>query len=65
MMILSFVGAGAFGTVFLGMLKENPHLDDRGIEIYKKMKLSPQHKVAVKRLHNQKAYSLLKCNKNA
>ncbi|XP_046649901.1 interleukin-1 receptor-associated kinase 4-like isoform X2 [Daphnia pulicaria] len=48
------LGAGAFGTVFLGMLKENPQLDDRGIEIYKKMKLSLQHKVAVKRLHNQK-----------
>ncbi len=64
MMILSFVGAGAFGTVFLGMLKENPQLDERGIEIYKKMKLSLQQKVAVKRLHNQKAYSSLKHNKH-
>jgi hypothetical protein len=49
------LGAGAFGTVFLGMLKENPHLSDKGTEIYKKMKLPLQHKVAVKRLHNQKA----------
>ncbi|KAK4003935.1 hypothetical protein OUZ56_005684 [Daphnia magna] len=49
------LGAGAFGTVFLGMLQENHHLDSKGIQIYQKMKLPIQSKVAVKRLHNQKA----------
>ena len=49
------LGAGAFGTVFLGKLTENnAHLDSNGVQIYKKLKLSLQDKVAVKRLHSQK-----------
>ncbi len=47
------LGMGAFGTVFLGKLTDT-HLDNCGIQIYQKLKLSIQDKVAVKRLHSQK-----------
>lgn len=48
------LGAGAFGTVFLGKLGANPHLDSFGVQIYQKLKLSLQTQIAVKRLHSQK-----------
>lgn len=59
MLMFYLLGAGAFGTVFLGMLQENHHLDSKGIQIYQKMKLPIQSKVAVKRLHNQKVHQAL------
>lgn len=49
------LGAGAFGTVFLGRLpNEPPHQDLFGVAIYQRMKISVHSQVAVKRLHIQK-----------
>lgn len=50
------LGAGAFGTVFLGELKTGLQ-DKKGVEIFEKLKLSIHSKVAVKRLNSQKVIS--------
>ena len=55
------LGAGAFGTVFLGQLKGDVHLDGKGIQIYVKLKLSIHSKIAIKKLHNQKVQVSLTC----
>lgn len=51
------LGAGAFGTVFLGEITGDPKLDIQGTQTYQKLKLSVHSKVAVKRLHSQKVRS--------
>jgi len=49
------LGAGAFGTVFLGQLPEHPLQEDSFmVRIFQKMKVSLQSKVAVKRLSTEK-----------
>ena len=49
------LGAGAFGTVFLGELPRNTSPEDSSIvSIFQKMKLSLKEKVAVKRLNTEK-----------
>lgn len=48
------LGAGAFGTVFLGETTHNLQADSQTVQIYQKLKLPLQSKVAVKRLHSQK-----------
>ena len=56
------LGAGAFGTVFLGKLTK-PSVDDTiGVSIYQKLRLPIDAQVAVKRLNSQKVccYAQLK-----
>ena len=48
------LGAGAFGTVFLGGPSEASPDDPLFVQIYRKLKIPLQSKVAVKRLHSEK-----------
>ena len=58
------LGAGAFGTVFLGQFPENVSEEDTfTARIFQKMNLSKQSKVAVKRLSTEKVDRSLKESK--